>query len=316
MLVVMPSDFDVGRFRHKLFVEQLIVDFRVKHFAERERPPADVFVSYSTRDQLQAQSICTKLKENGIVYFVDEKDIEPGADLYESIERGIRQRRNYLLLLSEHSAASEWVLHEWAPAGGAGCNRRMLRLARDVSIPPRLAHVRADDEPEKLIDYYRGQQYDPESIQVFIRDLLSPISLDELSNFRPVLDQTSTWEHQDVEKWSEDRKRFPDVGWYHTPRIARIEIQRTDALPKLHLHCWRNGPVDQEIELKGNKLTLYAWWYIPERANTEEVHPAFWCQAIEELVRLIEGKSILKESGEQLEKRPHVSWWNLYPRRA
>lgn len=312
----MPSNFDVGRFRHKLMVEQLIVDFRVKHFTERKRPPADVFVSYSTRDQQQARSICTKLTENGIGYFVDEKHIEPGADLYKEIEQAIRRRKNYLLLLSEHSASSKWVEYEWAAAGGAGCDRRMLRLARDVSIPPILAHVRADDEPEKLLEYYRSQQYDPESIQVFIRDLLSPISPDELRNFRPVPHKISMWEHQDVEKWSEDRKRFPDVGWYHKPRINRIEIQRDDNLWKLHLHCWHNGGIDHEIELKDNKLTLHAWWYSPERANTEEVHPAFWCQAIEELVRILEGKSILKGSGQELEKRPLVSWWDLYPRGA
>ena len=44
---------------------------------------------------------------------------------------------------------------------------------------------------------------------------------------------------------------------------------------------WRGGPVDQEIEPNGGKLTLYRWWDIPEKASEEEVvHPAFWCEAM------------------------------------
>jgi len=307
---------DVGRINKDLFVEKLRAEFRVKQCAERERPPADVFVSYSKRDEEKARSICRKLKEAGIVYFVDEKDIEPGADLYEKIEQGIRQRKNYLLLLSEHSAASEWVKYEWAAAGGAGSNRRILRLAKDVSIPPKLAHVLADDDLETLIKHYQGQNYDLFSTHVFLRDILSPINLDEFANFRPVPGQTSAWEHQDVGKWpDEDQKRLKDHG-DRIPHIARIEIRKTDGLPKLHLQCWKGGASEQDIELKGNQLTLYAWWYIPERANTEEVHPAFWCHAIEELIRLLDGKSILKEPGDKLNGEPLVSWWDLYPKQG
>jgi hypothetical protein len=42
-----------------------------------------------------------------------------------------------------------------AALGGAAPTAGMLRLARNVSIPPRLAHVLADDDLETLIKHYQ-----------------------------------------------------------------------------------------------------------------------------------------------------------------
>ena len=148
------------------------------------------------------------------------------------------------------------------------------------------------DEPKSLVEYYRTQSYSPLSVHVFLRDILLPVHLDELGNFRPVPNERSTWEHQDVMKWpDEDRKRFND-SYDRLRRIARIQIRRTKGSPKLLLRCWRGGPIDQEIKPNGDKLTLQQWWGIPEKTNTEDVHPAFWREAMKELALLLKGKAV------------------------
>ena len=306
----MSSDYESSRHIFASEVRRRLVSFRTEQLAERKRPPADVFVSYSSPDREQARAICMKLDKAKVAYFLDEKEMKPGDEISSRLAQEIKQRKHYLLLLSRHSVASPWVTSEWTFAWASERDCRILRLANDVSIPPQLGRFVVYDESEGLVEYYRAQKYDQLSVHIFLRDLLWPVRLEELRNFEPVADQPSAWEHQDVMKWpDEDRKRFND-GYGRSLRIARIQIERTDGSPKLQLRCWRGGPVDQEIEPNGGKLTLYRWWDIPEKASEEEVvHPAFWCEAMEELVRLLEREtSVLQRSGIDIRNLPPVTW--------
>ena len=96
-----------------------------------------------------------------------------------------------------------------------------------------------------------------------------------------------------------------------SPRIAGPRARRG-----LHLQIWQDGPIDQEpldqeIEPKGDQITLREWWDNRHKTSTETVHPAFWSEAIRELVRLLERKSrvLASRGGAEIGNLPGVTWW-------
>lgn len=72
------------------------------------------FISYSHLDQLFARNLHRALQTRGIRCWLDEKEILPGHDIYEEIDRGIRLWDKVLLCCSEHSLNSWWVNNEIA----------------------------------------------------------------------------------------------------------------------------------------------------------------------------------------------------------
>jgi hypothetical protein len=71
------------------------------------------FISYSHADKSFARRLHDTLQGRGIRCWLDEKQVNPGDDIYEEIDRGIRYWDKVLLCCSE-SALSEkwWVDHE------------------------------------------------------------------------------------------------------------------------------------------------------------------------------------------------------------
>jgi hypothetical protein len=75
-----------------------------------------VFVSHSTKDRWIAKQMATLIEEKGQEYgvktFLDEKDIEGGESIHESIRENIEGCDEFLVLLSRYSIDREWVLIE------------------------------------------------------------------------------------------------------------------------------------------------------------------------------------------------------------
>ena len=71
------------------------------------------FISYSHADQSFARRVHDTLQGRGIRCWLDEKQVNPGDDIYEEVDRGIRYWDKVLLCCSQ-SALSEkwWVDHE------------------------------------------------------------------------------------------------------------------------------------------------------------------------------------------------------------
>lgn len=306
------ASFDRSRWVLETAVRQGQIDFRKRHFAERARPPTDVFISYSSLDRAAARSFCDELRANGITCFLDEKDLSPGDRLSETLKEAIRDRSHYLLLLSKNSAVSTWVGAECGFAAGSERICRVLKLDGDVAMPPGVADILADSDPATLIAYYKDQRYDPFCIQIFLRDLMMPVHLSELGNFRPVQGHASVWEHKEAESWPEVDRKYMRNGHYRGHRIARIEVDRSDEVPKLRLVGWNGGPIDVEVGWKDGKVAQQQWWHIPEKINTDDVHQAFWLEAVAELMRILEGRaSVLTSTGIELERLPAVTWWDF-----
>ncbi len=67
------------------------------------------FISYSHEDKLFARRLHDTLQGRGIRCWLDEKQLLPGDDIYDQVDRGIRLWDKVLLCCSEHSLASWWV---------------------------------------------------------------------------------------------------------------------------------------------------------------------------------------------------------------
>jgi hypothetical protein len=70
------------------------------------------FISYSHTDKAFARRVHDTLQGRGIRCWLDEKQMKPGHDIYEEVERGIRLWDKVLLCASQHSLTSWWVDNE------------------------------------------------------------------------------------------------------------------------------------------------------------------------------------------------------------
>ena len=78
-----------------------------------------IFLSYSRTDRDRARNVERVLAEDGLHVWRDERSIYAGTEWSQAIERGIRRSRGLVVLLTQASAQSEWVLYEAAFAVGA-----------------------------------------------------------------------------------------------------------------------------------------------------------------------------------------------------
>jgi hypothetical protein len=67
------------------------------------------FISYSHEDKPFAKLLFDTLQGSGIRCWLDEKQMLPGDDIYEQVDRGIRIWDKVMLCCSKHSLSSWWV---------------------------------------------------------------------------------------------------------------------------------------------------------------------------------------------------------------
>lgn len=72
----------------------------------------DAFLSYNSRDREQVQDLAERLRHRGLSVWFDEWIIQPGDDIYLSIERGLESSRTLLLCMSPAAFGSDWTRME------------------------------------------------------------------------------------------------------------------------------------------------------------------------------------------------------------
>lgn len=70
------------------------------------------FISYSTRDEEFARRLYSRMRDEKLRVWFAPEDMKGGQKLYEQIERAIQLHDRLLLVLSESSMQSEWVINE------------------------------------------------------------------------------------------------------------------------------------------------------------------------------------------------------------
>ena len=68
-----------------------------------------VFISYSHKDRSFATQLHDRLQAAGVRCWLDERHMRPGDDIYDEVDKGIREHEKILLCASEHSLSSWWV---------------------------------------------------------------------------------------------------------------------------------------------------------------------------------------------------------------
>jgi hypothetical protein len=78
-----------------------------------------VFLSYSRKDGALADILEKALRKRSLQVWRDERSIAAGESWPDAIEQGIRDSRGVVVLITEASATSQWVIYEYAFATGA-----------------------------------------------------------------------------------------------------------------------------------------------------------------------------------------------------
>lgn len=115
-----------------------------------------IFISYSRVDNSYADEVEKVLKDNGVQYFFDRKDINWGDRIDTKIEEGIKSSDAILVLISPASLKSDWVPYEIGFAKGAGLQVLPYLVHPSVDIPGYLAnklYLRDMGELKKFISY-------------------------------------------------------------------------------------------------------------------------------------------------------------------
>jgi len=121
------------------------------------------FISYSTKDQEFADRLYADLQAKGVRCWFAPHDIKGGRKIHEQIDEAIRLHDKLLLILSEHSMASEWVKTEIAKA------RKREKEDKRVLFPVRLVTYEAMQSWEYIDS--SGKDLAEEIRQYFIPDL-------------------------------------------------------------------------------------------------------------------------------------------------
>lgn len=72
----------------------------------------DVFISYSSKNKNVADAICHVLENKGIRCWIAPRDIPPGAEYGDMIDKAIIQSKVVVVIFSETAASSQWVKGE------------------------------------------------------------------------------------------------------------------------------------------------------------------------------------------------------------
>jgi hypothetical protein len=119
-----------------------------------------VFISYSQGDSEFVDALGTRLDDLGVRYWRDTKDAVAGR-LGKVIEGGMAENPTVLLVLSEHSVASDWVEFEVGRAVELS-----KKLGRDVLCPVALDDSwLKSDRPGQPVRVVGPQPVEPEALR-------------------------------------------------------------------------------------------------------------------------------------------------------
>ena len=144
-------------------IPELIIE-HLPTFLNESARLSSCFISYSTKDQEFADQLHADLQNQGVRCWFAPHDVKAGKKLHEQIDEAIHRFDRLLLVLSEHSMNSEWVMTEIAHA-----RQKELAENRQVLFPISLARFEKIRE-WKCFDADTGKDSAREIREYFISD--------------------------------------------------------------------------------------------------------------------------------------------------
>ena len=116
-----------------------------------------VFISHSEKDRWVARQMAALIGKQGqrhdIETFLDEKDIEGGESIPNSVRKNIRECDEFLVLLSRYSIERPWVLIE---IGAAWVLGKRITAIVDKVTPEEMPDIIT---PYKALDLNKFDEY-------------------------------------------------------------------------------------------------------------------------------------------------------------
>ena len=102
-----------------------------------------VFISYSQEDKKYASLIAERLRDAGHEVWYDAWALRLGDNLIEKINEGLKDTDALIVIVSEHSLRSKWVMHEFSALALGDLSSKKSRiipvLIDKTSVPQYLA---------------------------------------------------------------------------------------------------------------------------------------------------------------------------------
>ena len=122
------------------------------------------FISYSTKDEDFARRLYSRMRDEKLRVWFAPEDIQGGEKMHEQIERAIQMHDRLLIILSEHSMQSEWVMTELRKA-----RKQEIQQKRRKLFPIRMVSFETIREWE-CFDADSGKDLAVEIREYFIPD--------------------------------------------------------------------------------------------------------------------------------------------------
>lgn len=180
----------------------------------------DIFISYSTKDQLQAETVRDILEKNGIPCWMAPRDIPGGSNYTKEIPSAIRGCQVFVLILSQNSQNSPWVLKELDSAVNCG----------KVILPFMLEEFQLRDEFNFLLtgaQRYAAYQKKAEALEALISRIRAITEGTEKEKPAPV----QTEDPPVPEKAPEKNETF--LGIAQCPACGGSELEQLKKISKI-----------------------------------------------------------------------------------
>lgn len=142
----------------------------------------EVFISYSTIDMVQAETVRDVLEKNGISCWMAPRDIPGGSNYTKEIPIAIRGCQVFVLILSENAQKSQWVLRELDSAVNNG----------KVILPFMLEDCALNDEFNFLLtgaQRYAAYQKKAEALEKLVSRVSAMLATEDDSAEKPALER-------------------------------------------------------------------------------------------------------------------------------
>ena len=146
------------------------------------------FICYSHADTAFAVRLHNALQTRGIRCWLDEKEVLPGDNIYEAVDRGVRLWDKLLLCGSKHSLTSAWVDDEIAHAFAKEKELFKERGQRALALIPldldgfildQWQHPKKDLVLERLVADFKGWDQDDARFNRQLENLVRALRSDD-----------------------------------------------------------------------------------------------------------------------------------------